>query len=112
MTYTLQNEQYYHIKEFAQLANMSVQAVRYLCFNGNKCRRLNCLYEGSRLYIKASELQEFPFMKGGHASCLREIYHYKEEGGKWVRYLCKACTEGSSYNHNENMLNMSALEAV
>lgn len=112
MQYTLDGQQYYHIKEFANLTGLSVQAIRYLCFTGNSARKLTCIYEGSRLYILASELVEFPFMKGGHAAGLRGIYHYKlNEEGKWVRYLCEVCTQGTSYNHHENMFDLSALES-
>lgn len=111
MQYIVDGQQYYHIKEFAQLTGLSVQAIRYLCFHGNASGlRLRCHYEGSRLYINVLELTEYPFMKGGHNPALNNVYHYRQiEEGKYERYLCEACTNGNSYNHNENMLNMQTL---
>lgn len=111
MQYILDGEKYYHISEFSKLVGLSVQAVRHLCFKGNAIRKLEHCYDGSRVYIKATELTEFPFVKGGHASGLRLIYHYHQiEGGKWERYMCEACTYGKSLNHNENMSNLPTLE--
>jgi hypothetical protein len=111
MIYTFEGKQYYHIKEFADLTALTTQAIRYLCFSGNNARKLISMYDGSRLYILASELSEYPFMKGGHTPSLQGIYHYREtKEGTWERYRCDVCTEGKSYNHNENMLNMLTLE--
>jgi hypothetical protein len=109
IVHVLDGIEYLHIKDFSDIMNVTIQAVRQLCFKGNKARCLKHIYEGSRIYIEKKELEIFPFMKGGHGAPLKEIYHFRRRGdGQYEKYICEACTQGPTYDHDDNLQILSS----
>ena len=112
MIMTEDGEEYVTVVDFAKATGKTTQAIRYLCAPGNTIRALKHIIDNGKTYIAKAELWSYPFVKGGRSPAFKNIYHYSlNEKGEWEAYLCEICTRGRSYNHNENMLNMQALES-
>jgi ATP phosphoribosyltransferase regulatory subunit HisZ len=70
---TINEINYYTVKQFAVLTNHSEQSIRRLMTYGNKKRRLKFARIGDKPFIFATELQEFPFTLPGASV---ETYSY------------------------------------
>ena len=85
MEYYVNDVEYIYLPDFAKIIGFTDRGVRYLVEHGNSIRPLKSYREGSKLYIKASELTEYPFMSAGKKHI---IFHYKQqEDGSYKRII-------------------------
>lgn len=90
---TIEGVDLLHIREFCEITGRSIQSVRHLIEFGNRERKMKFFRDRSRLLIPVTELTGFPFIKSGHASGSREIYHYyKQEDGTYKIGICEVCS--------------------
>jgi len=74
---SINNVDYYSVKDFAELTNKSEQTIRRYIIKGNKMRKLNAIKIAETVLIPISELTEFPFTICGRSN---EVYHYDNSG--------------------------------
>ena len=77
---SLNGEDYYTIKHFAELTNRTVPSVWALLSVGNRVRKLKLIRFAGKPMIPASELTEFPFTFAGRSLLEDAVYHYDENG--------------------------------
>ena len=84
------------IRAFSQIVDMTVPALRYLCFKGG-IRRMLHVRDGSHIYIPVTEIWEYPHTEGGTDK--QRIFHYYPEDPNadpletsWSRQICRRCT--------------------
>lgn len=89
MKYVIDGHEYYSIQEFSSIIKREIPTVRHLLFDGNVVRKMHYIRDKSRIFIPVEELTGFPHVNSGRQSYGLDIYHYTEQG---ERYLCKECT--------------------
>lgn len=76
---------YWTIAQFAFLVGISTSYVRVLISYGNKIRKLKVEHFGSKPFIPAEEVFDYPFMSGGRPSIDgRVVKRFQMEGDDLV----------------------------
>lgn len=89
MKYTIDGHEYYTIQEFCSIIQREIPTVRHLLLDGNKVRKMHYIRDRSKIFIPVEELTGYPHVNTGRQSYGQDIYHFTENG---ERYLCKKCT--------------------
>ncbi|NIU83373.1 MAG: helix-turn-helix domain-containing protein [Candidatus Thorarchaeota archaeon] len=74
---SLDKELVYTVRQFAAITEKSDQTIINLVNKGNRIRKLKAIKIGRKVFIKASELTEFPFTCSGKSG---NIYYYNKNG--------------------------------
>jgi len=77
-TILINNEEFYTVKQFAEITNRSQQTIRRYINIGNKIRKLEAIKIGNTLLIPAIELIDYPFTISGNNN--NKVYHFTSDG--------------------------------
>ena len=97
MKYTIDGHEYYTIQEFCSIIKREIPTVRHLLLDGNTVRKMHYIRDRSKIFIPVEELTGFPHVNSGRQSYGLDIYHFDENGN---RFLCKQCTYNTEVCEN------------